>query len=222
MEITEATTAKEINAFLKEHDKKTSTAEVTQELKLLRGKARRLKVIFNDKTTEDELSDLIAEAEDRIQFEKDQQKIYKENEKNAKEAHIKANIVLRNTDLVDMEQKDYFARDRKTGEVETAPAAFNKICGYPVEREELVAIFDSIFPKDRDFLFYKCYDKEVYLVIVPLKYAVTVQEHTEPDAGAFQRHALSFIGEGSVNPESLRSKLKVIYNHADIAKQPLA
>jgi len=62
----------------------------------------------------------------------------------------------------------------------------------------------------------------VYLVIVPLRYAKTVSEATESQPGDFQKHALSFINEGSVNMDTLKMKSAKVANHADIRKEPLA
>jgi hypothetical protein len=88
-----------------------------------------------------------------------------------------------------------------------APISFEKYCGKPVEREDLVAIFNKVFnPKD-NFLFYKEVDKEVYLIIVPIKYSTTIGEEQNSLAGDFQKHAISFLNEGSVNLETLRMKL---------------
>ena len=66
---------------------------------------------------------------------------------------------------------------------ETAPAYFNKFCGYPVEREELIETFIQFFPRAKGFLFYKKQDSEVYLVIVPLKYATTISRSNAQACG---------------------------------------
>lgn len=116
---------------------------------------------------------------------------------------VKKKIVLKNTKGEDMKEEDYFFKGK-------ALPFFNDACGLPVEREELVEAFNKIFnPKD-DVLFYKTTDKEVYVIIIPLKAATSVgEEHGSVD-GDFQKHAISFINEGSVNIETLKMKLKRI------------
>src|SRR5690606_14570897 len=99
---------------------------------------------------------------------------------------------------------------------------FNKICGMPVDREELIEVFNQFFPKKKGFLFYKQRNAEVYLVIVPLKYATTISKANESRPGDFQRHAMSFINEGSVNIDSLKIKLGRIAKHTSISTEPLA
>lgn len=93
------------------------------------------------------------------------------------------------------------------------------MCGHPVEREDLVEIFDKIFKPSDNFLFYKSDNKEVYLVIVPLRYSKSVGEGHESVDGDFQKHAISFIGEGSVNSETLKSKLKRVLGFVDFDKR---
>jgi len=149
----------------------------------------------------------------------------------AKEKAKKNSFVLRDVDGDDADQADYFfARteeeivDKVTHKptTRTAPVHFNTICGLPVDREDLVEAFKLHFPTKKGFLFYKLKDKEVYLVIVPLKYATTITKSNESRPGDFQRHALSFIGEGSVNIDSLKMKLARIANHSSISREPLA
>lgn len=190
-------------------------------LKEKQGKARKLKVVFTDETKEEELDTLISEAEASIALEKEQEKIRKENEKKAKEADKKSSIILRNTSLEDVDQKDYFFWNEETKEVNTAPSYFNKVSGMPVDYEELVNVFDNIFPKNKGFLFYKAQGKELYFVIIPLKYATTVGKQNNSIPGDHQRHAMSFIGEGSVSIESLKQKLTKVANHPSIAKEEL-
>lgn len=190
-------------------------------LKEKQGKARKLKVIFTEETTEDQLDALITEAEAKATLEKEQAKIAKENAKKAAEQDKKATIILRNTSLEDVEQKDYFFWNEETKEVDTAPSYFNKVSGTPVDYEPLVEVFDNIFPKKKGFLFYKAQGKELYFVIVPLKYATTVGKQNNSIPGDHQRHAMSFIGEGSVSVESLKQKLTKVANHPSIAKEEL-
>lgn len=153
------------------------------------GKARRLKIVFTEETTEEQLDALILEAEAREEAAAEAERIKKENERKAKEADKKASIVLRNTSLEDVEQKDYFFRDIEKNVVNTAPSYFNKVSGMPVDNEELITVFDGIFPKKKGFLFYKAMGKELYFVIVPLKYATTVGEKNNSIPGDHQRHA---------------------------------
>jgi hypothetical protein len=47
----------------------------------------------------------------------------------------------------------------------------------------------------------------VYLVIIPLKHATAVGADQESLDGEFQKHSISFLQEGSVNPDTLRMKL---------------
>jgi hypothetical protein len=195
-------------------------------------KAKKLKIEFKDDVTEDELDTLISEEEEKIESERQQNEIKKEEEKQAALEAKKRQIVLKDTDGEEVEQKDYFyprVKDEKTNDgkilaatTETAPVYFNKVCGLPVEREDLLEVFNNIFPKKKKFLFYKSQDKEVYLIIIPLKYAVTIGKYNESTPGGFQRHALSFVNEGSVNLESLKMKLTKVANHPSISKEPLA
>ena len=116
-------------------------------------------------------------------------------------------------------KKDYVLKDTSGKEVDPGdyffgnglpPARFNDSCGLPVEREDLVEIFNKTFnPKD-GFLFYKTTDKELYIIIVPLKFSSSVSAENESVNGDFQKHAISFISEGSVNHDTLKAKLKRI------------
>jgi len=118
-------------------------------------------------------------------------------------------IILKNTRDEDVSQKDYFySKDGK----DTAHEKFNLMCGLPVDREELLTVFDKIFKPEDNFLFYKVKDKEVYIVIVPLKYASTVGDSNESMEGDFQKHAISFIAEGSVSVDSMKMKLQKVAN----------
>ena len=80
---------------------------------------------------------------------------------------VKNKIILKNTRGEDVRQQDYFYS--KEGK-ETAHSNFNSknMCGLPVDREELLTVFDKIFKPEDNFLFYKTQDKEVFLIIVPL------------------------------------------------------
>ena len=127
----------------------------------------------------------------------------------------KAVIVLKDTYGRDVPQKDYFYAE--DGISDTAPDYFNKSCGYPVDREDLLAVFNRVF-KDKGFLFYKDRMKEVYITIIPIKYAKTIGKHNDSRVGDFQRHALSFLQEGGVNADTLRMRLEKIASNNQIGK----
>lgn len=74
----------------------------------------------------------------------------------------------------------------------------------------MIEVFNKIFNVKDDILFYKTHDKEVYLVIVPIKNSTVIDESNESMPGDFQKHAISFIQEGSVNLETLKMKLRRI------------
>lgn len=194
-------------------------------------KAKELSIEIKDDTTELDLDEAIKVAQDKIIFEKEQNRIKKENEKKAIEDSKKSQIVLKDVDGNDVDQADYFYPRLKDetidGKVlkattETAPSYFNKVCGMPVDREDILEVFNEIFSKSKKFLFYKARDKELYHIIIPLKYAKTVNKSNESTPGDIQKHAISFIGDGSVNVDSLKFKLNRIANHATISKEPLA
>lgn len=171
-------------------------------------------IAFKPEATEEELDKLIALEEEQV-------RIRKENEKKEKEAKKKS-VVLKDVDGEEVDQKDYFFPDVVKGTTDTAPSYFNKVFGLPVEQEELLDVFNNAFRKDKKFLFYKVQGKEIYLIIIPLKYATTISKSNESTPGDFQKHAISFIGEGSVNIESLKMKLAKVANHSSIAREPLA
>lgn len=126
-------------------------------------------------------------------------------------------LVLRNLSNKDVKPEDYFyAENNGKGKI---PVSFNDMCGLPVMREDLVEIFNEVFnPKD-DILFYKSNNKEVYIIIIPLRYSTTVGRTHDSINGDFQKHAISFIGEGSVNLDTLRAKLKRIVPFVDFNKR---
>lgn len=115
----------------------------------------------------------------------------------------KSTIVLKNTAGKDVKEEDYFFGGK-------ALPHFNKVVGMPVDREDLIEIFDKIFNPSLNFLFYKTLNKEVYIVIIPIKYSSIIGEFNNSIEGDFQKHAISFIGEGSVNPDTLKLKLRKI------------
>jgi len=193
-------------------------------------KATRLGIKFKEDVKEEELDVLIEAAEAKKAAEKEEKRIQAEEIKKAEEAANKNKIILRDVDGDDVNQNEYFyprAKDEEINGVvykktdQTAPTWFNRTCGMPVDREELIEVFLKQFPKKKGFLFYKQRDSEVYLVIVPLKYATTVRDSNESQPGDYQRHAMSFISEGSVNIDSLKTKLQRIANHPTISKDPL-
>ena len=119
----------------------------------------------------------------------------------------KKKVILKNVKGEEMDEKDYFYAAKNEAE---APATFNKVCGMPVEREDLLEVFNKVFnPKD-NILFYRTTDKEVYIIIIPLKYSTSVGRDHESIDGDFQKHAISFVQEGSVNTATLRMKLERI------------
>jgi len=149
----------------------------------------------------EELAKQLAEQKrlEDIEIKAKAEQIKKEDEKKKKNK-----IVLKNTAGDEMDNLDYFYST--TGK-DTAPAFFTGVCGKPVDREELITVFNKIFKLKDGILFYKAGDKEVYIIIVPLKHASTVGASHNSVDGEFQKHAISFITEGSVNLDTLRNKL---------------
>ena len=112
-------------------------------------------------------------------------------------------ITLKNSKGKEVPEEDYFFGGK-------APTSFEGTCGNPVDREDLLDVFNKIFKPEDNILFYKQKDKEVYLIIVPLKYSAVVGESNNSIEGDFQKHAISFLNEGSVNLDTLKLKLKRI------------
>lgn len=112
-------------------------------------------------------------------------------------------VVLKNSKGEEVAIADYFFKG-------VVPPGFINTCGKPVDREDLNEAFNKIFKPDYGMLFYKAIDKEVYLVIPPIKYATTIGEEQNSINGDFQKHAISFLNEGSVNIDTLKLKLKRI------------
>jgi len=125
---------------------------------------------------------------------------------------VKTKIVLKNVKGQEMDEEDYFYGGK-------ALPFFNKVVGFPVEREELIEAFNRIFDPKFNILFYKSSNKEVYLIIIPLKLSPSVGEENGSVDGDFQKHAISFLNEGSVNLETLKMKLKRIIPFTKIANQ---
>lgn len=111
--------------------------------------------------------------------------------------------VLFNTLGEEVPVEDYFYKG-------VVSAGFESTCGKPVDREDLVTVFNKVFKPADSILFYRQLDKEVYLVIVPIKYATTVGESNNSVDGDFQKHAISFLNEGSVNLDTMRQKLEKV------------
>lgn len=121
-------------------------------------------------------------------------------------------IILQNVLGEDVDPKEYFFSDGTPAEEargSIVPPYFNSVCGLPVTREELLEVFNKIFKPEDGFLFYKTQDKEVYVIIIPLRFSI-VGEENNALSGDFQKHAISFIAEGSANPETLKLKLKMV------------
>lgn len=209
-------------------------------LEAKRKKAEGLGITFKEgyNPTEAQLDEMIETKLKISDQEKEEAKIKAKQEEQAADYALKHKVVLKDTDGFDVDQSDYFFprtedeitydKDGKEisrikASVETAPVYFNRVIGMPVDREELIEVFQRHFPRTKGFLFYKKRDSEVYLIIVPLKYAKTISRANESRPGDFQRHALSFISEGSVNVDSLDHKLKRIAGHvASISTEPIA
>jgi len=129
----------------------------------------------------------------------------------------KSNIILKNTFGEDMDEGDYFHSTKEPGKGKALPF-FNKVCGNPVEREDLIEAFNTIFDPKDNILFYKTTDKEVYVIIIPLKLSTNVSKENDSIDGDFQKHAISFINEGSVNIDTLKMKLRRIIPFIKVAK----
>jgi hypothetical protein len=112
-------------------------------------------------------------------------------------------VFVRNSSGKEVPASDYFYKG-------ILPSGFEGTCGKPVEREDLLDVFNKVFKPSDNILFYKQLDKEVYLIIIPLKYSDTVGEEHDSIDGDFQKHAISFLTEGSVNLDTLRQKLEKI------------
>jgi len=95
--------------------------------------------------------------------------------------------------------------------------SFEKTCGKAVDREDLLEVFNKVFKPEDNILFYRQLDKEVYIIIVPIKYSTSIGENNNSIKGDFQKHAISFLNEGSVNLDSLRGKLEKIKNFVNYA-----
>ncbi len=196
-------------------------------------KARKLGIEFPEgaEPSESKIDELIEQKQSFLNQEKEGERIRKAAADSAAEDAKSGQVILKDVDGDDVEQADYFwprvVAEKIDGRewpatTETAPPYFNKICGMPVDDPDLVEAFVQFFPRGKEFLFYKARGKELYLIIVPLKYATTISRSNESRPGDFQRHAMSFISEGSVNVDSLKLKLARIARHSSISTEPIA
>jgi len=122
-----------------------------------------------------------------------------------KETKVKVDkkSILKNALGKEVPEADYFFKG-------VIPPGFEGTCGNPVDREDLVEVFHKVFKEKDNILFYKQADKEVYIIIIPIKYSTSIGDFNDSIEGDFQKHAISFLNEGSVNLDSLRQKLERI------------
>lgn len=162
----------------------------------------------NEKAVEKQKELLGAELGEQLEKEREEEEtnrnIKEVEEKQKEDAKKKKKIVLKNTSGEEVNNKDYFFSSKG---LDTAPSYFYEVCGYPVDREEMLVVFNRIFKPKDGILFYKTKDKEVYIIIVPLKHSSIVGSQHNSVEGEFQKHAISFISEGSVNLDTLKAKL---------------
>ena len=116
----------------------------------------------------------------------------------------------------EMDPVDYFFTPE--GEETIVPPYFTQMCGDPVDREDLVKEFDKVFDGEHKFLFYKVRNKEIYVIIVPLKLSI-INHEEDALSGEFQKHAISFIYEGGVNMDSFKRKIKQVRKSAHTLKE---
>lgn len=119
------------------------------------------------------------------------------------EKKAKNNVKLFNAFGKEVSRDEYFFKG-------IIPAGFIGTCGKPVDREDLVNLFHKVFRPEDNILFYKQADKEVYIIIIPIKYATEVGDSQDSIDGDFQKHAISFLTEGSVNLDTMRQKLEKV------------
>lgn len=174
-------------------------------------KAEKLGIVFDANTTDEQLGELIQQKEAQLAQDKKEAEIKAEALKQAA-IDAKEKIILKNIYGEVMDEKDYFwGVKNKDGKMEYAPKYFNRVCGMPVDREDMIEVFKKVFGEAApEFLFYKKSNMEIYIVIVPLRRATVVGESEDSLPGDFQKHTMSFIGEGSVNLDTLKLKLKKI------------
>lgn len=175
----------------------------------LKKEAKKLAIPFDEeKVTEEELMEAVKEKKE-AQAEED--RLNKQKQDKADSDKKKNKVILKNVFGEDVDEKEYFFPGKdKDGNIVYAPSHFNREVGFPVDREDMLEIFNKIFNPDDNFLFYKVRDREMYIVIVPLKFASAVGSGQDSIGSDFQKHAISFIGEGSVNMDVLKNKLQKI------------
>ena len=117
-------------------------------------------------------------------------------------------VILKNALGKEVPAADYFYKN-------IVPHGFEGTCGKPVDREDLIEVFHKVFKPKDNILFYKQTDKEVYLVVIPMKYSTSIGDFNDSVDGDFQKHAISFLNEGSVNLDTMRQKLERIKNFVD-------
>ncbi len=160
--------------------------------------------------------DLAKDLEEKRKLEEIEKKATAARLKKEADDKKKIKITLKDTLGEEVDWADYFFSTK--GE-NTVPSYFSDSYGYPVDREDLIGVFNKIFKPKDGILFYKTRDKEVYLVIVPLKHSSSVGiSHNSVD-GEFQKHAISFVTEGSVNLDTLRNKLLKVAGHIKIVAE---
>ena len=119
-----------------------------------------------------------------------------------KDAEVKK-VVLINALGKEVPCEDYFYKG-------IVPPGFEGTCGKAVDREDLLDLFHKVFKPSDNILFYRQLDKEVYIVIIPIKYSTSIGDFNDSIDGDFQKHAISFLSEGSVNLDTMRKKLERI------------
>lgn len=116
--------------------------------------------------------------------------------------------IIQNNKGEDVPLENYFFVN--PGETIFVPNYFNDAFGKPTDREDLIEIFDTIFKPEDNFILLKDKTKEVYNIMVPLKFSNEVNFAENSQTGDCQIHAISFITDGSVNHDKFKSALKKI------------
>jgi len=187
-------------------------AELQEALKIAKEKAE-AKVLADAKVAEDKkeadakkVVEAKKEADAKVAEAKvlaDAKVVEDKKEADAKLLSESKKIVLKNTSGKEVLKSAYFYKG-------IVPPGFEGSCGQPVDREDLLSVFNKVFKPSDNILFYKQSDKEVYIVIIPIKYSVEIGEYNDSLDGDFQKHAISFLNEGSVNVDTLRQKLEKV------------
>jgi len=143
------------------------------------------------------------EAEKLAEAEKEAEVKRKADAEKAKDSVVLTNVLGKKVST-----DDYFYKG-------IIPSGFKGTCGKPVDRDDLVELFHKVFKPEDNILFYKQLDKEVYIVIIPIKFSTSVGEHNDSLEGEFQKHAISFLNEGMVNLDTMRKRLEQIKKHVN-------